>query len=83
MLLTGVIFSLAGYAQTSPAEKPAQEAQRRADAAKADVIITRKKNVFDSTTFNSDTRKPANKKTAKGTAKTKQPCKASAAKKQS
>ena len=78
MLLAGVIFSLAGYGQSSHAEKEVQEAGRRADAGKADVIIARNRNIFDSTTFSTDTPKAANNKTLKARSKTKPRCQASA-----
>ncbi|MCW3082550.1 hypothetical protein [Segetibacter sp.] len=66
-LITGVIIGLSGYSQTIPkyVEKQIQDPQRRANAGKADAIISKKKNIFDSTTFNNNTTEASNNKTAK------------------
>ena len=83
MLITFVVLGLAGHSQATPkqADKQLQDPRRRADAGKADVIITRKKNIYDSTTFQNDTPKTAKGKTVKASVKTKPPGKAGATKK--
>jgi hypothetical protein len=73
MLITGVMFSFFGYSQATrqQVEKQIRDPQRKANAGKADVIITNKKKIFDSTTFNNNTTEGANSKTVKASSKKK------------
>jgi hypothetical protein len=73
MLIAGVTFTLLGYGQTTQqqAEKQIEDSLRKADAGKADVISTRNKAIFDSTTFNADVTKATNNKDVKKSAKKK------------
>ena len=75
MLITGVTLTLLGYSQTveQQVEKQIQDPQRKANAGKADAIIAKKKNIFDSTTFNNTTIDSNNNKAVKASAK-KKPC---------
>lgn len=90
LLLIGVAFTASGYSQTTEqqVEKQIQDRQRKANAGKADAIITDKKSIFDSTTFSNHTIEANNNKTAKASGKkkhcgnkTKQSSKASVSKK--
>jgi hypothetical protein len=61
LLIAGVMFTLAGYSQTTQQpEKQVQDSQRRADAGKADVISNNQKGIFDSTTFNNNSQATEN-----------------------
>lgn len=89
MLITGVTIGLLGYSQNTQqqVEKQIQDPQRKANAGKADAIIAKKKNIFDSTTFNNNTTEAISNKTVKASTKkkhcgnkTKQSSKASASK---
>lgn len=73
ILVLGLAWGFAGFSQTpqTKVEKQARDAQRKADAGKADVISANKKNVFDSTTFNNSSTEAINHKTAKRSAKKK------------
>lgn len=73
-IMTGLLFTCTGFSETTQRQVESQikEEQRKANAGKADVIITRKKNIFDSTTFNNDTNKATINNTVKASAKRKQ-----------
>jgi hypothetical protein len=67
MLLAGITFGLFGYSQSveQQIEKQMKDPQRKANAGKADVIISKNKNIFDSTTFIENAAKPAASKYVK------------------
>ena len=72
-VITAVTFTLFGYSQTiqQQVEKQVRDPQRKANAGKADAIIAKKKNIFDSTTFNDNTTEATNNKTVKASSKKK------------
>lgn len=72
ILLIGITVSLGSFCQEFKlkVEKQIEDPQRKADAGKADVISTKNKNIFDSSTF-ADSSPAVNKKAVKASGKKK------------
>lgn len=71
LVLIGIVCSLYASSQATQPKVDSQATQRKTDAGKADVISTKKNNIFDTTTFQNANSGAATKKSTKTSGKKK------------